>query len=294
MPAGGRSTGRGRRRAGPPRRAARPRTPPRAAAGRAARPARRPGRAGAGPGRRVPPARSSGGGSAASASSSASTWRTTSIACPAPAESHRFGSRGWVVTAGGRGRSGAERAGVAAQQQPQLAGQLHRVVRVRARRRDRHQQAAFDQPAHRVGDRGWRVRAGGLDGRLPPSTAATVPTGGPAASRSSTARAAGGADSSVRRSRAGSAHSCAVAWSSWSAGRPRPAGYGEQTSSTLATRCRASSGPYSRNTLAQPGERRPGPAPPTPARRPGRAPRRPRSCRPPGCGSAGPRRGSAG
>ncbi len=49
----------------------------------------------------MPPERSTGAGSAASCSSSASVWRTTSMVCPAPAESAAFGSRGVAATWGG-------------------------------------------------------------------------------------------------------------------------------------------------------------------------------------------------
>ncbi|GAB3964666.1 hypothetical protein GCM10027615_07830 [Plantactinospora veratri] len=80
------------------------------------------------------------------------------------------------------------------------------------------------------------------------AAAGSVPTGGPAASRSRIARAGGGAASRVRRNRAGSATSAAVSGSSSAAGRPSPAGYGEQTSSTPGTTRRASSGPYSRKS----------------------------------------------
>ena len=72
----------------------------------------------------------------------------------------------------------------------------------------------------------------------------TVPIGGPSASRSSTARLAGVAARSARRSPAASSASTAASLLSCSAGRPSPAGYGEQISSTLGTTCSSFGWPY--------------------------------------------------
>ena len=130
----------------------------------------------------------------------------------------------------------------------------------------------------------------------PASPARSVPTGGPAASRSSTARAAGGAASTVRRSRAGSAQSAAAPRVQLRrrAG-PDPAGYGEVTSSTAGDHLQRVLRAVQQEPGARAGRRRPG-------RRPGRRPAG-RSAqdrvdrgqrRRPGPGSAGPRRGSAG
>ena len=75
------------------------------------------------------------------------------------------------------------------------------------------------------------------------AAAVVVPIGGPAASRSRTARDGGGAARTVRRRPAGSAHRAAAAASSFSAGRPSPAGYGGLTSPTAGSTRSSSSDP---------------------------------------------------
>jgi hypothetical protein len=125
-------------------------------------------------------------------------FRTASIACPAPAESTDLGSRCGVLGVGATGRSGPSGPVSRRSSRPTSRGSSTSSPSARGAR-----------PASETGTSTW-LSTSQRTGSAIVALVFSAPIGGPAARRSSTARAAGGAASTVRRSFALSAHRAAV------------------------------------------------------------------------------------